>query len=147
MFNNDEEFQAGDEQSFKLSWAFLIRERAGAGQLGRLLSVNLTLLASVLGVSAGGAVTWVQVVVVCVLISSVPKLDNSIYSLLGFSCGSDEDSACNPGDPGLTPGSGRSHGEGNNNPLLYSCLDSSMDRGAWWATVHRVSRSWARLND
>ena len=148
LFNNGEEFQAGDEQSFKLSWAFLIRERAGAGQLGRLLSVNLTLLASVLGVSAGGAVTWVQmVVVVCVLISSVPKLDNSIYNLLGFSCGSDEDSACNPGDPGLTPGSGRSHGEGNNNPLLYSCLDSSMDRGAWWATVHRVSRSRARLND
>ena len=115
---------------------------------GQVAAVNLTLLASVLGVSAGGAVTWVQmVVVVCVLISSVPKLDNSIYSLLGFSCGSDEESAYNPGDPGLTPGSGRSHGEGNNNPLLYSCLDSSMDRGAWWATVHRVSRSWARLND
>ena len=120
----------------------------GGWTAGQVAAVNLTLLASVLGVSAGGAVTWVQmVVVVCVLISSVPKLDNSIYSLLGFSCGSDEESAYNPGDPGLTPGSGRSHGEGNNNPLLYSCLDSSMDRGAWWATVHRVSRSWARLND
>ena len=84
----------------------------------------------------------------CVLISSVPKLDNSIYYLLGFSRGSDgEKSACNVGDPGLTPGSGRSHGEGNNNPLLYSCLDSSMDRGAWWVTVHSVARSRTRLND
>ena len=121
VFNNDEEFQAGDEQSFKLSWAFLIRERAGAGQLGRLLSVNLTLLASVLGVcwlvvlSHGCRWWWCW----CVLISSVPKLDNSIYYLLGFSRGSDEESACNAGDLGLTPGSGRSHGEGNNNPLLY----------------------------
>ena len=54
------------------------------------------------------------------LISSVLKLDNSINYLLGFPGGSDgEESACNVGDPGLTPGSGRSHGEGNDNPLLY----------------------------
>ena len=39
------------------------------------------------------------------------------------------------------PGSGRSPGEGNGNPLQYSCLENSMDRGAWWATVHRVTKS------
>ena len=44
-------------------------------------------------------------------------------------------SACNAGDPGLSPGSGRSPGEGNGNPLQYSYLENPMDRGAWWATV------------
>ena len=42
-------------------------------------------------------------------------------------------------DLGLIPGSGRSPGEGNGNPLQYSCLENSMDRGAWWATVHGVA--------
>ena len=51
--------------------------------------------------------------------------------------GSDgKESACNAGDPGLIPGSGRSPGEGNGNPLQYSCLGNPMDREAWWATVH-----------
>ena len=45
----------------------------------------------------------------------------------------------NPGDSGLIPGSARSPGEGNGNPLQYSCLGNSMDRGAWWATVHGVA--------
>ena len=45
----------------------------------------------------------------------------------------------NAGDPGLTPGSGRSPGVGNGNPLQYACLGNLMDRGAWWATVHRVA--------
>ena len=49
-------------------------------------------------------------------------------------------SACNAGDPGSIPGSGRSPGEGNGNPLQFSCLGSPMDRGAWWATAHRVAR-------
>ena len=54
-----------------------------------------------------------------------------------FSGGSDsKESACNAGDPGSIPGSGRSPGGGHGNPLLYSCLENSMDRGAWWATVH-----------
>ena len=44
------------------------------------------------------------------------------------------------GDPGLIPGSGRSPGEGNGNPLQYSCLENPMDRGAWWATVHGVTK-------
>ena len=49
-------------------------------------------------------------------------------------------------DVGLVPGSGRSLGEGNGNPLQYSYLGNPMDRGVWWATVHGVSKSWTRLN-
>ena len=45
------------------------------------------------------------------------------------------------------PGSGRSLGEENSNPLQYSCLENSMDRGAWWATVHGVTKSQTRLSD
>ena len=45
-----------------------------------------------------------------------------------------KESACNAGDLGSIPGSGRSPGEGNDNPLQYSCLENPMDRGAWWAT-------------
>ena len=49
--------------------------------------------------------------------------------------------AGNVRDEGLIPGSGRSPGGGHDNPLQYSCLESSMDRGAWWATVHGVTES------
>ena len=45
----------------------------------------------------------------------------------------------NAGDMGSIPGLGRSPGEGNGNPLQYSCLENPMDRGAWWAPVHRVA--------
>ena len=45
------------------------------------------------------------------------------------------------------PGSGRSPGEGNGNPLQYSCLGNPMDRGVWQATVHGVAKSWAQLRD
>ena len=48
--------------------------------------------------------------------------------------------ACKAGDPGRIPGSGRSTGEGNGYPLQYSCLENSMDRAAWWATVHQESQ-------
>ena len=51
------------------------------------------------------------------------------------------------GDSGSIPGSGRSPGEGNGNPLQYSCLENSMDRGAWWAAVHGVAMSQTRLRD
>ena len=51
-----------------------------------------------------------------------------------------KESACNAGDLGSIPGSGRSPGEGNGNPLQYSCLENSMDKGAWQATVHGVAR-------
>ena len=56
-------------------------------------------------------------------------------------------SAYNVGDLGSIPGSGRSSGEGNGNPLQYSCLENPMDRGAWWATVHGVAKSQTRLSD
>ena len=56
-------------------------------------------------------------------------------------------SACKAGDPGSTPLLGRSPREGRGNPLQYSCLENPMDRGAWWATVHGVEESWARLSN
>ena len=56
-------------------------------------------------------------------------------------------SAYNAGDLGSIPGSGRSPGERNGTPLRYSCLENPMDQGAWWATVHRVAKSWTRLSD
>ena len=65
---------------------------------------------------------------------------------MGFPDGSDgKESACNAGDPGLIPGLGRSPGEGNGNPLQYSCLENPMDRGAWQAIVHGVTNSQTRL--
>ena len=56
-------------------------------------------------------------------------------------------SAWNAGDQGSIPGSGRSLGEGNGNPLQYSCLENPMEGGAWWATVHGVAKSRTRLSD
>ena len=66
-----------------------------------------------------------------------------------FPRGSDgKESACNEGDPGSVPGLRRSTGEGNGNPLQYSCLENSKDKGTWWATaVHGVTKSWTQLND
>ena len=61
---------------------------------------------------------------------------------MGFPGGSDgEESAYSGGDSGSISGSGRSPGEGNGYPLQYSCLENSMDRGAWWATAHEVAKS------
>ena len=51
------------------------------------------------------------------------------------------------GDVGLIPGLGRSPGGEHSNPLQYFCLKNSMDRGAWWATVHGVTTNWTRLSD
>ena len=60
-----------------------------------------------------------------------------------FPGGSDgKASACNAEDLSLIPGLGRSPGEGNGNPLQYSCLENLMDGGAWWATVHQVPKRW-----
>ena len=53
--------------------------------------------------------------------------------------------SANAGDVGSVLGLGRSPGEGNGNPLPYSCLENSMDRGAWRATIHGVIKSWAQL--
>ena len=61
---------------------------------------------------------------------------------MGFPGGSDGNkSACNVGDPGSIPGSGRSPGEGHGSPFQYSCLENSVDRGAWWATVLGITKS------
>ena len=60
---------------------------------------------------------------------------------VSFPCSSDgKESACNAGDLGSIPGSGRSPGEGNGNPLWHFCLENPTDRGAWWAMVHGVAR-------
>ena len=55
--------------------------------------------------------------------------------------------ACSAGDLSLILGLGRSPGKGNGNPLQYSCLENPMDRGAWWAILHKVAKSWTRLSD
>ena len=67
---------------------------------------------------------------------------------MDFPGGSDgKASAYNAGDPGSIPGQGRSPGEGNGNPLQYSCLETPMDGGTWQATVHGVAKSRTRLSN
>ena len=67
---------------------------------------------------------------------------------MGFPGGAEvKVSACNVGDLGSIPGSGRSPGEGNGNSLQNSCLENPMDGGAWWVTVHGVTKSQTRLSD
>ena len=67
---------------------------------------------------------------------------------MGFPGGSDDkESTCNAGDLGSIPGLARSPGRGHGNPLQDSCLENSMDRGAWWATAHGVTKSQTRLSD
>ena len=58
-----------------------------------------------------------------------------------------KESVCNVGDPGSIPGLGRSPGDGNGNPLQYSCLENPMDRGAWQATVHAVAKCRTQPSD
>ena len=73
--------------------------------------------------------------------SSSPAFHMMYSSYGGFPHSSvSKSSACNAGDPGSISGSGRSPGEGNGNPLQYSCLENPMDRGAWWATVYGIER-------
>ena len=66
---------------------------------------------------------------------------------MGIPGGSDgKEFACNTGGLGLMSRTGRSPGEGNGNPLQYSCLENSMDRGAWWATIHGAAKSQIQLS-
>ena len=66
----------------------------------------------------------------------------------GFPDGLDsKEPACNAGDLGLNPGSESSPGGGNGNPLEYSCLKNRMNRGAWWATVHEVTKTQIQLSE
>ena len=70
------------------------------------------------------------------------------YIYMIFSGGSDgKESVYNTGDPGSITGSGRFPGKGNGNPLQYSCLENSMDRAAWRATVNGVTKSWTQLSN
>ena len=65
-----------------------------------------------------------------------------------YPCGSDSKaSACNAGNPGSIPGSGRSPGEENGTPLQSSCLENSMDGRAWWAAVHGITKSQTQMSD
>ena len=84
------------------------------------------------------------------LLSMLPKIVLLFlsYSDLGFSHGSDsKESACGVGDQSLICESGLSPGEGNGNPLQYSCLENPMGGGVWQATVHGVAKSWTRLSN
>ena len=76
------------------------------------------------------------------------KTYNTFFYYWSFPCGSDgKESTCNAGDLSLIPGSGRYPGEGNGNALQYSCLENSIDRGAWQASVHGLEKSQTRLSD
>ena len=90
--------------------------------------------------SAGVALSWLSQ-----LLSQSLNFQGLPWWLSG------KESACNAGYVAgalsLIPGSGRALGGGNGNPLQYSCLGNPMDRGAWWATVHEVAKSWTRLSD
>ena len=84
--------------------------------------------------------------------SGAPCVTITDWTLLcarhGLPGGSDgKESVCNAGDPGLILGSGRSPGEGNGNPLQYSCLENPMNRGAWRAIVDKVTKSQTRLSN
>ena len=71
-----------------------------------------------------------------------------LYTTLCFPGGSaGKESACNAGDLVLIPGLGRSPGGGHGNPLWYSRLENSMDRGLWWAIVHGVAKSQVLLSN
>ena len=76
------------------------------------------------------------------------QINNILKILQRLLCSSDgKESACNAGEPGLTPGLGRSSGEENGNPLQYSFLENSMDRGPWRAIVCGVAKSQTQLSD
>ena len=99
---------------------------------------------SVHGILQARTLEWVAIafsnIYVCIYIYIYTHTYTYTY---GFPGGSDSnESACNARDPVLIPGSGRSPGEGNSKPFQYSCLENSMERGAWWATGHGVTKSW-----
>ena len=80
--------------------------------------------------------------------SLIPCFGLWFTSYLGLPYSSNsKESACNAGDLDSIPGSGRSSGEGNGNPLQYSCLENPTDRGAWWATVRGIAKSRTRLSN
>ena len=90
------------------------------------------------------AILFANIQLLNTLANALNFLNARCYTVIwGFPGGSEvKVSACNAGDLSLIPGSGRSPGEGNGNPLQYSCPENPMDGGAWWATVHGVAKSW-----
>ena len=100
--------------------------------------------------------TWGSIILILILLLSfvgsnllgVPRRNSwGSFTWLWILGGSDgKESACNAGDPGSILGSGGSAGEGNGNPLQYSCLENYMDREAWRATVHGVAKSQTWLS-
>ena len=87
---------------------------------------------------------WLSDIALCIYTTT----SLSIHLSIDVPGGSDgKASAYNAGDPGLIPGLGRSPGEGNGNPLRYSCLENLMDRGAWWAAVHGVTKNRTKLSN
>ena len=74
------------------------------------------------------------------------NLQENILQLITQNSNPHKESACNAGDPGLTPGSRRSPGEGNGNALQHSCLKNPVDREGWQATVHGVAKSQTQVS-
>ena len=104
----------------------VLQQRAGSLNIKRLLLIKENQLSQVKEFSA------LLYMGRCKRLNSLKSFIHIRLSYLGFPGGSDSKaSACNAGDPGLIPGLGRSPGEGNGNPLQYSCLENPMDRGAW----------------
>ena len=96
--------------------------------------------------------TWLGIIISIAPRFLQMELFHSFYGWVVFHAGSPggsdgKESACSVKDPGSIPGSRRSPGEGNGTPLQYSCLENPMDRGAWWATVHGVTKSQIRLSN
>ena len=106
--------------------------------------MGLVLLATTPGLGCGVAPHVGQAIHIYIYIQTDTHLSFQgtmvCFSFPGGSNG--KESACNAGAPSLIPGLGRSPGEGNGYPLQYSCLENPMDRGAWWATVPGVAKSW-----
>ena len=89
-------------------------------------------------VCVASSLEYLRVIHFPFLPSPLPKWGFSSSSMV-------KESTCNAGDWGLIPGSGRTHEEGNGNPLQYSCPGNPMDRGAWLAVVHGVAKSQTQL--
>ena len=83
-----------------------------------------------------------QASLVAQLVQNAPAMQTTLVQFLGQE---DPLDACNTGDAGSLPESGRSPGEGHGHPLQYSCLENPMDRGVWQAAVHGVAKSWTQL--
>ena len=111
----------------------------GMGEPGGLLSMGSHRVGHDWSDLAAAAVSFIFV---------LPFHSFLLPSWWGFPGSSDgKASAYNAGDPGSVPGSGSSPGEGNGNPLQYSCLENPLERGAWWATVHGVAKSRTWLSE